>query len=314
MPYIPIFKTGKHTDSSGHIKEWTDNELDVIADKFNNQKSDELRDVPLVIGHPKTNSPAFGRVEHLKRDGNYLLAKFKDVTDTIKDAVNNGHYKKLSISVNPNYRLNHIGLLGAAQPAIAGLGDVQFELDNDSPLYDMDFTENENTSIIDNNENKQNDLFNYAGTQMTPDEIIAELKKNPLALNMVMKALGLQKQGAEATPDKPKPPQFSETELAQQAKIIELENKVLDMEFTDALKDTTLTIEQKNIAKNVMFALKNTTHEFAENTDVLANFKSILELTKPPVQLGRADFSAIPSEQVNRQKELQEFGKELANA
>ena len=34
-----------------------------------------------MFGHPKTNEPAYGWVEKLKREGGCLYAKYKDVAD-----------------------------------------------------------------------------------------------------------------------------------------------------------------------------------------------------------------------------------------
>jgi hypothetical protein len=129
--WTAIFETGKHTDSAGVEREFDQSDLDKIIASYEPKK----HEAPLVIGHPKTNSPAFGWVESLKRNGNKLYAKFKQVGDEIKDAVAAGHYKKKSISLYPDGSLRHVGLLGAAPPAVKGLGDVQFKADEEYTEY-----------------------------------------------------------------------------------------------------------------------------------------------------------------------------------
>ncbi len=54
MNWFAIFKTGKHTSNSGETKEYNAEDLDKMISKFESGK------VPLVIGHPKTNDPAWG--------------------------------------------------------------------------------------------------------------------------------------------------------------------------------------------------------------------------------------------------------------
>lgn len=123
MPLIEIFKTGKHTDSSGQEKEWTEADIEAIIQKYNNQKEHQA---PVVIGHPHTDSPAYGWVEALKRDGNKLLAEIKPTVQEFVDWVRQGLYKKVSIALYPDMMLRHIGFLGATPPAIKGLKPPEF--------------------------------------------------------------------------------------------------------------------------------------------------------------------------------------------
>ncbi|CAN2042519.1 Peptidase [Candidatus Magnetomoraceae bacterium gMMP-15] len=133
--WIEIFKTGTHTSSNGHSKTWTINDLDKMVKQYDPLK----REAPLVLGHPENNAPAYGWVEALKRQGNILLAKFKDIVPEFKNIVNEGLYKKRSISLYPDKSLRHVGFLGAAQPAVPGLKDFKFE--NGEELFIYDFEE-----------------------------------------------------------------------------------------------------------------------------------------------------------------------------
>jgi len=134
--WIAIFKTGTHTDSSGNTKTWTEQDLDRIA-AYDSAK----HEAPVVIGHPKDNAPAYGWAEALKRDGEFLYAKLKDLVPEFVDMVKKGMFKKRSISLYPDGTLRHIGFLGAMPPAIKGLPDVAF---SDEGSITIDFSAAEN--------------------------------------------------------------------------------------------------------------------------------------------------------------------------
>lgn len=120
--WIPVFKTGAHTDTGGNTRTWTERDLDHIVNSYNPR----YHEAPVVIGHPKDNAPAWGWVESLKREGNTLYSKLRDIVPEFVDMVKNGLFKKRSISLYPDGSLRHIGFLGAAPPAVKGLPDFAF--------------------------------------------------------------------------------------------------------------------------------------------------------------------------------------------
>lgn len=128
--WVEIFKAGSHTDSSGHTKFWSVEDLDEIIKSYNPKKSE----APIVIGHPRTKDPAYGWVEKLKRVGSVLFAKFKQVDQGFADLVKSGRYKKRSISLD-GWRLNHVGFLGAVHPAVDGLAD--FSSVGNGPVFEF---------------------------------------------------------------------------------------------------------------------------------------------------------------------------------
>lgn len=130
--FCEIFKTGTHTSANGVKKTWTTADLDTMVHNFHSKNSD----VPLVVGHPKTNDPAFGWFKDVKRVGESLLASFKQVAPEFAQAVNSGVYKTRSISVAPDGSLRHLGWLGAKAPAIKGLQGFQFE-ESEAETYDF---------------------------------------------------------------------------------------------------------------------------------------------------------------------------------
>jgi hypothetical protein len=129
--WIQIFKTGKHVDSSGQEREWGKEDLDQIVSSYAPEKDK----APVVIGHPKDNAPAYGWVEALKREGNILFAKLKNLAPEFVDMVKKGLFKKRSISLYPNLSLRHVGFLGASPPAIKGLEDIRFQEGEQKVVY-----------------------------------------------------------------------------------------------------------------------------------------------------------------------------------
>jgi len=121
--WIQIFKTGSHRDASGDEREWGKADLDRIVSLYN----PAIHEAPVVIGHPEDNAPAFGWIEALRRDGEVLLAKLKDLVPEFMDMVKRGLYKKRSIALYPDLTLRHVGFLGAVPPAVKGLSDVRFQ-------------------------------------------------------------------------------------------------------------------------------------------------------------------------------------------
>ncbi len=121
--WIEVAKTGTFTGSNGTIVTLAPEDLDAIVQNYN----PAVQEAPLVFGHPQTDHPAYGWVTQLQRIGNTLLAKFKQVPEAVKELVRAGHFKKISLGLMPDKRtIRHVGLLGAVQPAIPGMKNVEF--------------------------------------------------------------------------------------------------------------------------------------------------------------------------------------------
>lgn len=121
-PWIRIARTGTWTDSQGTPRTFTSADFDTIVRNYDPQQEE----APLVIGHPETDSPAYGWVRALRRTGVDLFAQLAQVPETVREAVQSGSYRYVSMALHPGgKRLRHVGLLGGVPPAIKGLGPVQ---------------------------------------------------------------------------------------------------------------------------------------------------------------------------------------------
>ena len=120
-----IFKTGSHTSDKGITKDYSLDDLNFIAQSYKPEEDE----APIVLGHPVDNSPAYGWVSSLEvtEDGKLVAdAPDEKLSPEFLSAVQEGRYKKRSISLTPEGKLRHVGFLGGAAPAVKGLADIQF--------------------------------------------------------------------------------------------------------------------------------------------------------------------------------------------
>lgn len=144
--WIEVFQAGKHTDSAGKTATWSPDDLDQIVANFSAEQP-----APLVIGHPKTDSPAWGWTSAIKRVGNKLLAKFSQVPETVANAVREGRYRNRSVKLaqgDHGWKLIHVGLLGAAPPAVEGLASIAFEAEPEGVTYEFNGIDGAGLSLI----------------------------------------------------------------------------------------------------------------------------------------------------------------------
>lgn len=129
---IEVFRSGTFKPMGGEAQTITEANLREIASSYDQ----EISPAPVVIGHPETDAPAFGWVEHLYVEGGILKATLQDTAAEFADMVKGGRYKRVSIllflpgsSANPKpgkFYLKHVGFLGATAPAVPGLKPVKF--------------------------------------------------------------------------------------------------------------------------------------------------------------------------------------------
>ncbi|WP_432449038.1 hypothetical protein [Aliiroseovarius marinus] len=132
---VEIFKIGRHKPMFGEALNFLDSDLQQIAASYDAKR----HPAPIVIGHPKTDAPAYGWVTGLRVESDKLVADFGDIEPEFSELVKAKRYRKISASFwipsapnNPtpgHYSLKHVGFLGAAAPAVPGLKDAAFNSD-----------------------------------------------------------------------------------------------------------------------------------------------------------------------------------------
>lgn len=130
---IHVFKAGDQTSAQGVQRHFSDKDLQQVVETYD----PSIHEAPLVIGHAGDNDslPAYGWIKGFAKQGGNLYADVA-FTDTAKDLVKDGHYRKVSISfyspdsaINPHkgkWSARHLALLGASPPAVKGLEPFSF--------------------------------------------------------------------------------------------------------------------------------------------------------------------------------------------
>ncbi|MFN3437801.1 MAG: peptidase [Acidovorax sp.] len=132
MKRLHIFCAGTHTDQGGNKVTLTAADIAASAAAYDPAK----HEAPLVVGHPRTDDPAYGWVSSAFAEGKDLHADPAQVDPAFAEMVQQGRFKKISSSfyapdatANPVpgvWYLKHVGFLGAQPPAVKGLRSVAF--------------------------------------------------------------------------------------------------------------------------------------------------------------------------------------------
>ncbi len=273
--FFAILRTGTFKDNSGKEHTFTEKDLDTIAEKYNSGKDE----APIVVGHPKTNSPAFGWVEKLKRVGDKLFAIPKQLNEDFVEAVKKGAYKKISVSLYPDKKLRHVGFLGGAAPAVKGLPAVEFS-------------------------EEEADSFEYEGVEFSEEEK-KEKSKSAIDLSELKEAVKSISEKIAEFAEKLNEEDGEPDEIKIRLEKIEAENRKLQMqlrknEFSEYLDEKlekgTLTPAQKEKALKVFeFVASVDSFDFSEGEeDPEKIFKEFLDTL--PKQIDFGEFSGNKSE------------------
>lgn len=124
MRPIHVLRPGRHDG-----RDWSPETLRQIAESYDAA----LHEAPIVVGHPRTDDPAYGWVGGLTADASGLHAAPRQVDPTFAEHVRAGRYAHVSVALygpasprNPlgqgkGWYLRHVGFLGATPPVVKGL-------------------------------------------------------------------------------------------------------------------------------------------------------------------------------------------------
>lgn len=136
--WVPIFKAGPQKDSLGREKVWTHDELDQVV-----ANHDPDHPAPHVVTHKELYSPfAYGQSAEVKREGDVLYVKSKNVEPQFEKLIKDGRLFERSVRLVPSpkgWKLGHIAWLGAEPPAVDGLAPVQFSAETEAHDYSVDW-------------------------------------------------------------------------------------------------------------------------------------------------------------------------------
>lgn len=303
--WIEVFRAGTHTDSSGNTKEWTRNDLDRIVDQYAERNEDDQ--APAVIGHPRSNSPAYGWATQLKRQGDLLLAKVKPTVKEFTAWVNDGLYKRVSISLRPDMSLRHIGFLGGKAPAVKGLKVPEFA--------EEEFVEFETEAekLSENTQNKEDEMTDAEKKKLQEYE---ELKKKNEQLEKDNKELKEKSESQSSEFEEMKKEFQASEEERKKAKdnLKRLNLNARKMEFEQFLNREiawgSMNEDQKNRAIKILEILggEQFSEEETEGVKLFKEFlKEIPEKVKPGQVATRNSAAASEGKMKEFEDKVEEF-------
>lgn len=127
--WTEVFRTGDYNEKG----RFSSADLDQMVANFD----PSYHEPPVIVGKPKHDAPAYAWVAGLKRSGNTLLGKLKDVDPQFGEMVRNGRFKKRTVSLYSTakgWAVRHLGFLGAPPPEVKGLSNTTFKEDDESAL------------------------------------------------------------------------------------------------------------------------------------------------------------------------------------
>ncbi|PHY20808.1 hypothetical protein [Caulobacter sp. BP25] len=136
----PIFRAGRHRAMDGRYYTFSEADVAAIAASYD----PAVHQAAYVLGHPKTDAPAWGWVDKLEVQDGQLVAVAGNIDPAFAEGVAAGRYRFRSADfygpndpANPKpgqYYLRSVGWLGAEPPAIKGLGAAFSETAEAEPI------------------------------------------------------------------------------------------------------------------------------------------------------------------------------------
>ena len=135
--WMDIFRAGAH---HGGDATFSAADIQQIVDNFDPSQFE----VPAVLGHPKHDDPAYGWFSELRRDGDKLQGKARQMVPQFEQAVLDGRFPNRSVKLTRDavkgWVLKHVGFLGAQLPEVKGLTPISFAAD-DQNAVEIEFSE-----------------------------------------------------------------------------------------------------------------------------------------------------------------------------
>lgn len=261
---IEIFRAGTHVGMDGTRYTFSEADVQAIATSYD----PALFSAPAVIGHPKSEDPAYGWADAVRvRDDGVMVADLDKVCPAFADLVTSGRFTKVSPAFYPadhpnnptpgQLYLRHIGFLGAAAPGVRGLAPVEFAEGDDSIIA---FASDEELrpivwlarSVGRMWRRMRDDLIDEKGVEeankLLPEYEVDAPAEIAAQLDAVLKPAGPR--FAEGSPEAPA------ADAARQAELDRREADLAQREQAQAVKDAAAATaaKQTRAAEDVAFA------------------------------------------------------------
>ncbi|KAF0145104.1 MAG: hypothetical protein FD156_1215 [Nitrospirae bacterium] len=238
---VSALRIGTFKDSNGEEHTFDVKRLDAIASAYNPQ----FNEAPEVIGHPKTDDPAWGWIKSFKREGDILFYEYRDRVPAFQQMIDLKMFKHRSIKLGADgITVKHVGWLGAKAPAVKGL-PVTFKAEDEGVT--IEFSEDEGD--------------------------IGVMEKMKKMLMEMMDMISGKKKQADGPPEKGKM-QMEEKEEGMgeidelKKKLTEHEGKIAEFSERDSAKDAEIACLRKDLADKTAAERKQSFAAFCESKEM----------------------------------------------
>lgn len=270
MKYFEVFKAGTYPQGK-----FTQAEVQELAKNYD----PSFCEAPITLDHEQ-KGPAYGWVDKLKEEDGKLKATFKDLSEDLKEFVNKGKYKKISVEIYRELEgkkpyLKAVSFLGASIPQVKGMQAVEFkEGESDVYIFEAEVEEDNDTEEIENLKSTITDLKGQ----------IAKFKEDNKK-NTEIKSLKEQVKDLTLELAKFKDEAAGKDELAKELKAIKETLRTKDFnEFIEQhISQGILTPANKDAVFSILCDLDNI-KKFDATSDSIDTFKSFISALPKQVE------------------------------
>ena len=270
MKYFEVFKAGNYPQGK-----FTQAEVQELAKNYD----PSFCEAPITLDHEQ-KGPAYGWVDKLKEENGKLKATFKDLSDDLKEFVNKGKYKKISVEIYRELEgkkpyLKAVSFLGASIPQVKGMEAVEFkEGESDVYIFEAEVEENNDAEEIENLKSTIADLKGQ----------VAKFKEDAKK-NTEIKSLKEQVKDLTIELAKFKDEAAGKDELAKELKEIKENLRTKDFnEFIEQhISQGILTPANKDAVFSILCDLDNI-KKFDATSDSIDTFKSFISALPKQVE------------------------------
>lgn len=270
MKYFEVFKAGNYPQGK-----FTQAEVQELAKNYD----PSFCEAPITLDHEQ-KGPAYGWVDKLKEENGKLKATFKDLSDDLKEFVNKGKYKKISVEIYRELEgkkpyLKAVSFLGASIPQVKGMQAVEFkEGESDVYIFEAEVEEDNDAEEIENLKSTITDLKGQ----------VAKFKEDAKK-NTEIKSLKEQVKDLTIELAKFKDEAAGKDELAKELKEIKENLRTKDFnEFIEQhISQGILTPANKDAVFSILCDLDNI-KKFDATSDSIDTFKSFISALPKQVE------------------------------
>ncbi len=270
MKYFEVFKAGNYPQGK-----FTQAEVQELAKNYD----PSFCEAPITLDHEQ-KGPAYGWVDKLKEENGKLKATFKDLSDDLKEFVNKGKYKKISVEIYRELEgkkpyLKAVSFLGASIPQVKGMQAVEFK-EGESDVYIFE-AEGEEDNDAEEIENLKSTIADLKGQ-------VAKFKEDAKK-NTEIKSLKEQVKDLTIELAKFKDEAAGKDELAKELKEIKENLRTKDFnEFIEQhISQGILTPANKDAVFSILCDLDNI-KKFDATSDSIDTFKSFISALPKQVE------------------------------